>query len=303
MYKKTLIIAMLLISFGFSIDTYANDTMIKISSGKFMMGSDKGLKKYQPKHEVYIDSFYIDKYETTQAEYSALMKENPTETKKKRPNQEPPYLENASIGPNYPVSRVSWTDAAKYCNARSQNEDLEPCYDENTWVCDFSKNGYCLPTEAEWEYACRAGSTTTYYYGNDVNELSEYANYWPNAAKYYEAMADIGIWEKPLPELLPVGQKKPNSWGLYDMLGNVREWCNDWYDENYYEQSPGNNPHGPEKGEYKVVRGSGYIDGYARCYDRGAHKMDVPWASIGFRCVRNCPPDESETGQTKQGLY
>lgn len=299
MYKYILIISSFLISVGVSIDTYGKDTMIKIPAGKFMMGSDIGLKEYRPKHEVYIDSFYIDKYETTQAEYTALMKENPTETKKKKPNLEPPYLENVSVGPNYPVSRISWTDAAKYCNARSRNEKLEPCYDENTWECDFTKNGYRLPTEAEWEYACRAGTTTTYYFGDDVNELSKYANYWPDAAKYYEAMADIGIWEKPLPTLQPVGQKKPNSWGLYDMLGNVREWCNDWYDETYYTRSPESNPQGPEKGEYKVTRGGGYIDGNARCYDRSPHKMDVHWACVGFRCVRNCPANKDEKDLAK----
>ncbi len=300
MSKTFLFVITTLLAIGaISLGADSTGMMIKVSAGKYMMGSDNSLEVNLPKHEVYIDSFYIDKYETTQAEYTALMKENPTETKKKKTSQEPPYLENASIGSNYPVSRVSWTDAAKYCNARSIKEKLEPCYDESTWVCDFSKNGYRLPTEAEWEYACRAGATTTYYFGNDSNNIIEYANYWPDAAKYHEAMGDTGIWEKPLPALLPVGQKKPNGWGLYDMLGNVREWCNDWYDEKYYSRSPEKNPRGPEKGEFKITRGSGYIDNGARCFDREAMELDLQWACVGFRCVRNCPPDEKKNEQPK----
>ncbi len=289
MYRCTLAIAAFLTCAGMSVETHSKDTMIKLPAGHFMMGSANGLAETRPKHKVTIDALFMDKYETTQAEYAALMKDNPAESRRKKPRAEPPYLENAPAGPNYPVIRVSWTDAAKYCNARSRSEGLEPCYDESTWACDFTKNGYRLPTEAEWEYACRAGATTTYYHGEDVNALSEYANYWPDSEAYQEAMGDTGIWEHPLPRLLPVGQKKPNSWGLYDMLGNVGEWCNDWYDESYYSHSPESNPRGPGRGEYKVVRGGGYINGSARCYDRAEYRIDIRGAGIGFRCVRNCP--------------
>jgi len=292
-------ISIILANSVFFLDTVSAEEMVKIPAGEFLMGSENIAKKSQPKHKVYINEFYMDKYETTQAEYDTLMEENPSETRKGNIKTESPDQDSISIGPNYPVTRVMWTEAAKYCNVRSRSEGLEPCYDESTWACDFTKNGYRLPTEAEWEYACRADTTTTYYFGDDANELSEYANYWPDAEKYHEVMADIGIWEKPLPRLIPVGKKKPNSWDLYDMLGNVSEWCNDWYDENYYSQSPESNPRGPEKGEYKVVRGGCYRDGRTLCAYRSMRNFKIPSSSIGFRCVRNCSPDEKETEQPK----
>jgi formylglycine-generating enzyme required for sulfatase activity len=268
-----------------------------------MMGHvSKWMEDSQPVHKVDVDAFFIDKYEVTQGAYSALMRENPSDTKR-GVREEPPEIASSPIGKDYPVTRVSWFDAARYCNARSAAEGLQPCYDVSTWECDFSKNGYRLPTEAEWEYACRAGTTTTYFFGSDVNDLIDYANYWPDSDKYYEAMAETGKWDKPLPKLLPVGRKKPNPWGLYDMLGNVREWCNDWYDENYYARSPENNPKGPEYGAMKVVRGGSYRDAFVICGHRGE---DYPLGKnslsglVGFRCVRKA---EEAKGAMKGGQH
>jgi formylglycine-generating enzyme required for sulfatase activity len=267
--------------------------MVRVPSGFFVMGDVLSIPS-RPKHKVRVDAFYMDKYEVTQGAYRELIGENPSDTKR---GQRRHFLDvdNTSIGDNYPVTRVSWFNAVRYCNARSVAEGLEQCYDVNTWECDFSRNGYRLPTEAEWEYACRAGTTTKYYYGEDADELILYANYWVEGEMFHDVMADGQEWGKPLPKMILVGQKKPNPWGLHDMLGNIEEWCNDWYQTNYYENSPIRNPRGPETGDstLKVVRGGSYRDtlsgGMVACgirngnYPLGKYSLS---GTIGFRCIR-----------------
>ncbi len=276
--------------------------MVHVSAGSFMMGHvSEWMPNSQPVHKVNVDAFFIDKYEVTQGSYIALMKENPSDTKRGFREEDI----DTPVGKGYPVTRVSWFDAVRYCNARSTAEGLQPCYDVSTWECDFSRNGYRLPAEAEWEYACRAGTSTTYFFGGDVNDVINYANYWPDEAEYREAMIETGKWNRPLPKLLPVGNKKPNPWGLYDMLGNVAEWCNDWYDRDYYTNSPHNNPYGPEVGGMKVVRGGSYRDPFAICGHRGekypSGKRSLN-ALVGFRCVRKAEEAKGETkGQIKGG--
>ena len=133
-------------------------------------------------------------------------------------------------GPNYPATYVSWNDAVAYCKKLSEKEGKT----------------YRLPTEAEWEYACRAGTKTAWSFGNDEKVLGDYAWYEENADDIGEEYAH------------QVGLKKPNAFGLYDTHGNVFEWCHDYYEEDYYQQSPTNDPQGPESGSFRVLRGGSW---------------------------------------------
>ena len=234
--------------------------MVRLRGARFTMG-DKDEVDAVP-HEVVVSSFYMDKYLVTQEEYQRVMGKNPSRWK---------------AGKN-PVEQIRWSDAVRYCNARSRSEGLKSCYDLSTWECDFDANGYRLPTEAEWEYACRAGTTTAYFFGNDPSKLKNYAWFDENSGR------------KPR----PVGQKLPNPWGLYDMHGNVWEWCNDFYKVDYYQESPEQDPKGPKIGDNKVVRGgagkfsaqscrSGYRYNEAPGYADVCFGYDI----YGFRCVRN----------------
>jgi formylglycine-generating enzyme required for sulfatase activity len=171
--------------------------LVLVPAGYFEMGSRQGKEDEKPVHKVWLDSFLIDRHEVTQAEYEKLGK---VET---FPN--PSHFK----GPDLPVEQVTWPQAARFCNARSRLEGLKPCYNEDSGACDFAADGYRLPTEAEWEYACRAAIDRDYSFGSDPRQLPDFAWYADNSAK----------------KTHPVGQKKPNAWGLQDMHGNVAEWC------------------------------------------------------------------------------
>jgi formylglycine-generating enzyme required for sulfatase activity len=251
-----------------AITTESNVEMVLIPAGSFEMGSRQGREDERPSHKVMIDAFLIDKYEVTQEEYEKLG------AIEAFPN--PSHFKGAKL----PVEQVKYLDAARFCNARSKLEGLEECYDDSG-VCHFDKNGYRLPTEAEWEYACRAGTDGDYSFGSETRYLGDYGWFADNAGK----------------KTHPVGQKKPNHWGLYDMHGNVAEWCHDVYDKNYYQGSPQANPRGPAgEGKEYVLRGGSWkstTEALRSCYRLG----EVPGFSdaclardaIGFRCVRKAP--------------
>jgi formylglycine-generating enzyme required for sulfatase activity len=235
--------------------------MVSIPQGQFVMGSNDGPIDTKPAHPVKVDGFLMDQYEITQQVYERVTGTNPSRRKH----------------PQNPVEQVTWSAAVRFCNARSLREGLKPCYDTNTWACDFSAGGYRLPTEAEWEYACRSGSSTPFYFGNSAEELKSFAWFAGNSQS------------KPH----PAAQRKPNAWGLYDMAGNVWEWCNDFYGAKYYRESPQDNPRGPKQGEKRVLRGGAWSSSAANCTswarncdEAGVTDICLTMDSNGFRCVR-----------------
>ncbi len=255
--------------------TESGIAMIHLPAGSVMMGDAKGDPDEKPPHKIWVDSFYMDKYEVTQEEFERLVGENPSRWK----------------GETNPVDRVRWSDAVKYCNARSQEEDLEPCYNLETWECNFNANGYRLPTEAEWEYACRAGTTTKYFFGDGPGRLKQYAWYKKNAAG----------------RTRPVGQKLANPWGLHDMYGNVAEWCNDYYGVDYYKQSVEKNPQGPKIADTRVIRGGSWDSKPEKCRSSFRYNEDPGYADVcfgydvyGFRVVRKAR--QSVTGLVQKPL-
>jgi formylglycine-generating enzyme required for sulfatase activity len=236
--------------------------MVLIPGGEFTMGND-AQQDASPPHQVTVSPFYMDRFEVTQELYERIMGKNPARRK----------------GEQNPVERVRWTDALKFCNARSAEEGLTPCYDLETWTCDFTADGYRLPTEAEWEYACRAGSTGDYYFEGDAEQFAAHGWSRDNARRKHH----------------PVGEKEPNGFGLYDMPGNVREWCNDWYAPDAYTAEHATDPHGPTSGEKTVLRGGAFscsaesCTSWARyCDDPGFTDACVSSDDYGFRCVKSC---------------
>lgn len=235
--------------------------MMKLPGGEFTMGDPRGAADAKPVHKVKLSPFYIDKTEVTQESYLSLTGINTSKAQ----------------GDKNPVEQTSWVHAARYCNARSREEGLKPCYDPKTWACDFEANGYRLPTEAEWEYACRAGTLTAFSFGDSEQKLTAHA--WTKSTS------------GGAPH--PVGTKAANPWGLVDLHGNVMEWCNDFYDPAYYASSPAENPAGPKEGELRVLRGGGWRSLPAACTS-GARAKDSPvnidtclgYPDYGFRCVR-----------------
>jgi len=243
------------------VTTKSGVKMLLLPGGTFTMGDENGEVDEIP-HKVTVSAFYMDVYEVTQEEYQRAMGRNPSKVKHKK----------------NPVEQVRWSDAVRHCNARSKLEGLEPCYDLKTWKCNFAANGYRLPTEAEWEYAARAGTTDSYSFGDSDSKLRRYAWFKDNAHG------------KPR----PVGQRKPNAWGLYDMHGNVWEWCNDFYKVDYYDGSPGKDPRGPDSGEKKVLRGGCWSSNPDACRSAYRYNENPAYADAcfgydiyGFRCVRS----------------
>lgn len=218
--------------------------LMLIPAGSFIMGSKSGSAEFgdeKPAHAVTLSKpFYLGKYEVTQEQWQAVMGNNPSDFK----------------GDKLPVESVSWNECQEFLeNLQTKSPGLK----------------FVLPTEAQWEYACRAGSKKKYSYGDDASRLGDYAWYDANSGRTTH----------------DVGGKQPNAWGLYDMHGNIWEWCADWYADNYLAGAQ-KNPVGPSSGSLRVLRGGswGLDDDYLRSAVRRGRAPDSRidgWGGLGFR--------------------
>ena len=235
--------------------------MISVTGGTFTMGDTygDGFLPERPAHQVTVSSFLISKFELTQKQWIQALGYNPAR----------------SWADNQPVESVSWKDAVNYCNSRSSIEGLDQCYktENGKIVCDFSQKGYRLPTEAEWEFAARGGllSKNTKYSGN--SNLTEVAWFYNDADNKTH---DVGL-------------KNPNELGIYDMSGNVWEFCWDYFSDTYYSAAPQTNPTGPINSQYRSLRGGSWADDYVfnRVYYRNYYGENDRGTNVGLRLVRS----------------
>lgn len=267
----------------FSIDSDGVTVKAYDTIGKPSTSQDSNFE--QP-HSVTVSSFCMDSTEVTLQDYQSLMGVNPS-------------IVCSFVNPLLPAVGVNWFNAVIYCNARSKRDGLDTIYSYDSLiyvktvtndsivfnitnlVINYSRNGYRLPTEAEWEYACRAGTVTDYYWGE---------NYYPKTREDSLKVGDYAVWSRNSTSWAePVATKKPNAFGLYDMSGNVSEWCNDWLAP--YDSSPQTDPTGPTSGSYyRVFRGgASNSDAFEL---RSAYRSWVLTGPVlggcdmGFRCVR-----------------
>jgi formylglycine-generating enzyme required for sulfatase activity len=292
--------------------------MVLIPGGEFAMGchAETGESCYYyelPVHDVYVNPFYMDLYQVTNQQYCAYLNsaygqgliEVSSGVVYKAGDTEP-YCDTTTSSSysritwtgstfgittgkeDHPMVMVSWYGAVAYCNWRSAQHGRTPCYDLSAWTCDFDANGCRLPTEAEWECAARGGEHDPYYaypWGNTIE--GSQANYWDSGDPYegggYPETTPVGYYDGGQ---TPPGSDMANGHGLYDVAGNVFEWCHDWRDLDYYDSSPYDNPQGPASGEYRILRGGSWdVDGvsYSRCAFRLGHLPDDRDNGQGFR--------------------
>jgi len=239
--------------FSAAAEDYTNSIQmefIRVPAGVFFMGAQEyedGSSKENPRHKVPLSQdFYLGKFEVTQKQWEAVVG---------------PVNPSNFRSPNRPVDEVSWNNVQAFIKKLNEMEG-------------GGKQLYRLPTEAEWEYAARAGSNTIYSYGDDPGgkSLNQYAWYEQNSGK----------------QTHPVGTRIANAWGFYDMHGNVAEWVQDYYDKQYYSRSPARDPKGPATGRKRVVRGGSWINQLYSCRTaaRGYYSADYTDSDFGFRIVK-----------------
>ncbi|HUU26709.1 MAG TPA: SUMF1/EgtB/PvdO family nonheme iron enzyme, partial [archaeon] len=240
------------------VDVIQGITLVSIPAGSFLMGHLGGMNT-EPVHTVTLSAFQMSAAEITHTEYEAIMDTNPN---------------FFTWDPYLPVYSIKWFDVVRFCNRLSAMAGLDSCYNLENWQCDFRKNGFRLPTEAEWEYACRAGTTNNYYTGDSESDLDRAGWYKANSGSLYH----------------PVGQKEPNAWGLYDMHGSVYEWCNDWWGS--YRGESLTNPTGPVFSIVRILRGGCRYDDFEKCSSWWRYYYFPDWQypdfgpNAGLRVVR-----------------
>jgi formylglycine-generating enzyme required for sulfatase activity len=269
--------------------------LVRIPAGKFMMGSpdsdSDASSGEMPQHEVEITkAFYLGVHTVTVGQFQDFVRDAGYQTEAEKdgkggwgyneqtrkfegPKQQYTWKNTGwEQTTEHPVVNVSWNDAVAFCEWLSRKEGKQ----------------YRLPTEAEWEYSCRAGTITRYYSGNDVESVREVANIADASFKQkYSEVTWAVAWDDGFPFTAPIGRFKPNDFGLYDMHGNVLQWCADWYDEKYYRNGPAQDPQGPSAGSFRVFRGGSFSIRPVDC--RAARRFkNVPAfrnCLLGFRVV------------------
>ncbi|MBU4445177.1 SUMF1/EgtB/PvdO family nonheme iron enzyme [bacterium] len=256
--KKEVILEMLLKTEE-SIYGNIDNNMILIQGGTFTMGSNTGDSDEKPVHQETLSSFYFCRYEVTQLEWQSLMGGNPSHFR----------------GDFLPVEYVSWDNAVNFCNKLSERQGLTPCYtiNETNIKCNYAVNGYRLPSEAEWEYVALGGNQSQNIKYSSIVRIDSIAWYYDNSGK----------------KTRPVGTKKSNDLGIYDMSGNVEEWCNNLYNTSYEQVTYLNNSKGSPGGVFRVFRGGSWFDSAFNCRptNRNYNIQSEQSKFIGFRLCRS----------------
>ena len=266
-FYPTLIITILSL-FAFK-NVLIDTDLIQVKGGTFKMGSKKSDESAevdeQKEHTVTLNTFEISKFEVTVWEWKQFIKAN---------KMKMPAKPTWGWQDNYPINGVTWNEAIAYCNWLSIKEKLQPCYTKKgpNFVCNFKANGYRLPTEAEWEFAAKGGTSTKGFRFSGSDKLDEVAWHKANSSGHPHT----------------VGTKLPNELGIYDMSGNVWEWCWDWYNKDFYLTESGDNPKGPERGTERCLRGGSWDSSQYSL--RSANRLkDTPYKKTefyGFRLAR-----------------
>jgi formylglycine-generating enzyme required for sulfatase activity len=252
-------------------------TFVLIPAGSFQRGSPEGDGEddEHPRRELRISRpFYLSMYEVTQGQYLDVTGKNPSWFSANGGGKQAVRTPSTD---QHPVETVSWFDAIRFANMLSEKEGLAPYYtvaEPSVQVPDWAGPGYRLPTEAEWEYACRASSQMRYSFSDVATELSHYAWFSDFSGQVTH----------------PVGQKLANNWGLYDMHGNVWEWCWDWYSADYYKHSQPVDARGPEQANLRVRRGGSFGDNPAELRSAVRTRLQPIIRSrfVGFRLAKTC---------------